>query len=495
MTAIHLLLSTTKNNNPATKRIRQAMVLALIVLSSVGYAQLSLPQVFSSNMIFQQGVKVPVWGRALPNEMIQVVFGEQRLKIRTGTDSCWKVELEPMKATSEPRELRVTGKKSSIIYHNVVVGEVWICSGQSNMEYTMQLYSGYAPPLKGDNLANLELRKPENSLIRIYNCSRNGSKTSWSHANGESLKTSSAAGYFFARMIQEKLNVPVGLITSAVGGTHIEAWTAAEDYRRSSIFAQELEANSGQVDGQIPGTWYNVMIAPLVPYAVKGFLWYQGENNCAKRDTRYAEKYKIMVEGWREKFNLRSAPFYYVLLAPHIYSDRLHNKNRNAVTAEDLPLFREEQIKAASITGNTDYIVVSDLVDDLKDIHPSYKWEVGRRLAGLALAKTYGILNTPWSGPRMKSTHITGDSIVVSFDHFGDGLKTADQKRLNWFEIAGPDHQFHPALAEIRGKNEVIVFHPDIKNPVQVRLGWHETAVPNLVNTDQLPVTPFRTGL
>jgi sialate O-acetylesterase len=485
----------TMKNTVSAGRIRPIMILVLSVLSLAGYGQLRMPPVFSSNMIFQQGVKVPVWGKALPNETIQVAFGEQRVTIRTGKDSCWKVELKPMKATFEQRELRVTGQKSSITYHNVVVGEVWICSGQSNMEYPMQLYPGYAQPLKGDNLAAVELGKPENSLIRIYNCSRNGSKTSWSPANGESLKASSAAGYFFARAVQEKLNVPVGIITAAVGGTHIEAWTATEDYRRSSIFAPLLKAGGGEVGEQIPGTWYNAMIAPLIPYAVKGFLWYQGENNCAKRDSMYAEKYKILVEGWREKFNLKAAPFYYVLLAPHIYSDRLHNKNRNAVTAEDLPLFRQQQLKSAAITSNTDYIVVSDLVDDLKDIHPSYKWEVGRRLAGLALAKTYGILNIPCSGPRMKSTHITGDSIVVTFDHFGDGLKTIDQKRLSWFEIAGPDHQFHPALAEIRGKNEVVVFHPDIKNPLRVRLGWHETAMPNLVNGDHLPVTPFSTGL
>lgn len=480
---------------PGLLTIRQVMIFVLLAFSPAGYAQLSMPQVFSSNMIFQQGVKVPVWGRALPNEAIQVVFGGQRIKTRTGADSCWKVEFEPMKATFEQRELRVTGKKSSIIYHNIVVGEVWVCSGQSNMEYPMQLYSTYAPPLKGDDLAALELRKPDNGLIRVYNCSRNGSKTSWSNANEESLKATSAAGYFFARTIQEKLNTPVGIITAAVGGTHIEAWTALSDYQRSPIFRPELKANSGQVDGQIPGSWYDVMIAPLIPFAVKGFLWYQGENNCAKRDTLYAEKYKVMIEGWRERFNLASAPFYYVMLAPHIYSDRLHNKNRNAVTAEDLPLFREQQLKAAAIGENTDYIVISDLVDDLKDIHPSYKWEVGKRLAGLALAKTYNIANIPWSGPRLKSARIEGDSIVVAFDHFGDGLRTIDQKRLSWFEIAGPDHRFHPALAEIRGKNEVLVFHPEIKKPSKVRLGWHETAVTNLVNADQLPVAPFNTGL
>ena len=481
-------------NAIAANRIRQVMILVLSVLSLAGSAQLSMPRIFSSNMIFQQGVKVPVWGKALPDETIQVVFGEQRVTTRAGTDSCWKVELKPMKATFEERELRVIGKESTITYHNVVIGEVWICSGQSNMEYTMQLYPGYAQPLKGDNLAAIELGKPENSLIRIYNCSRNGSKTSWSPANGESLKASSAAGYFFARAIQEKLNVPVGIITAAVGGTHIEAWTANEDYRRSSIFAPLLEAGGGQVGEQIPGTWYNVMIAPLIPYAVKGFLWYQGENNCAKRDTMYAEKYKIMVEGWREKFNLKVAPFYYVLLAPHIYSDRLHNKNRNAVTAEDLPLFREQQLKGAAITNNTDYIVISDLVDDLNDIHPSYKWEVGARLAGLALAKTYGQTNTRSYGPRMKTMRGAGDSIIVTFDHVADGLRTIDGKRVSWFEIAGADKQFRPALAEIRGENEVVVFHPDIKDPVKVRLGWHETAMPNLVNTDHLPVAPFRQG-
>ncbi|WP_162817998.1 sialate O-acetylesterase [Niabella yanshanensis] len=218
------------------------------------------------------------------------------------------------------------------------MGEVWVCSGQSNMEYRMQRYPTYAQPLKGANLDVLELRKPENASIRVYNRSRNGGRTSWSNANEESLKAASAAGYFFSRTIQEKLNTPIGIITAAVGGTHIEAWTALSDYQRSPIFRPMLEANSGLVDGQMPGAWYDVMIAPLIPFAVKGFL------------------------------------------------------------------------------------------------------------------------------------------------------------RLEVVEIAGSDHQFHPALAKIRGKNEVLVFHPEIKDPLKVRLGWYETAVPNLVNADQLPVTPFKTG-
>lgn len=208
------------------------------------------------------------------------------------------------------------------------------------------------------------------------------------------------------------------------------------------------------------------------------------------RDRQYAEKYQVLVDSWREAFNVPGALFYSVLLAPHLYSNRM-SKDRPPVTAEELPIFHQQQIKARSMIPNTDFVVVSDLVDKLRDIHPSYKWKVGERLARVALAKDYGLAEVVWSGPCADKAEVVADSIVVSFGHVADGLKTNNKGRLDWFEIAGKDGVFRPALADIRGRNKVVVYHPEIVQPVQVRFGWHETAMPNLVNSEGLPAIPF----
>ena len=200
-------------------------------------------------------------------------------------------------------------------------------------------------------------------------------------ADSLSLVNTSAAGYFFGKKIQKQLDVPVGIITSAVGGTRIESWTTKEAYEESPYFEPQLNASDGKIDGFRPGNWYKTMMAPLVPFAVKGFLWYQGENNCGIADKQYTEKLQVLVDSWRDTFMVNNAPFYYVLLAPHIYSDRLHRHASRPVTAEDLPLFRDQQIRVQTMVENCEYINVSDLVDNLNDIHPSYKWEVGARFS------------------------------------------------------------------------------------------------------------------
>lgn len=474
--------------------LRHTSILLLLLCTVIAKAQLATPRVLSSNMVLQQEQKVPVWGKAEPHERIQVTFGKQHVKAQADAQGNWKAELIPMKANKTPQVMTIRGKRTSIVYDNILVGEVWLCSGQSNMEYRMKLFPQFAPPAKGEDLAALELKMPANEMIRVFNCARDTSKKStWKVADGESLINTSAAGYFFGKAIQKQLDVPVGIITSAVGGTRIEAWTTTETYEKSPLFAPQLKAGNGKIDGFRPGNWYKIMIAPLVPYAVKGFLWYQGENNCGISDRQYAEKLQVLVDSWRAVFNASNAPFYSVLLAPHIYSDRMHKGATRAVTAEDLPLFWAQQIKAQSMIPNSEIVVVSDLVDNLKDIHPSYKWEIGARLAWVALAKSYGKADTVWSGPRMSKTDISGDSIVVSFNHCANGLKSNDGKRLVWFEIAAKDGVFHPAIADIKGKDKVVVYHPTIKQPVKVRFGWHETAMPNLVNSEGLPTAPFST--
>jgi len=477
---------------------KKQIITALLLIVNFQFSILNLfaqplatPDILSSNMVLQRGQKVPVWGTAKPQSAVQVVFGKQRLKTKADADGKWRVDLPPMQADKTPKSLIIKGKDSTIVFDNVLVGEVWLCSGQSNMEYSVKRNPKFLPPAQGEDLEAIELTKSANPMVRVFNQNRFGLPVSWQVADGKSIETTSSAGYFFAKQIQEKLDVPVGVITAAIGGTLIETWTTTAMYENYPVFATELQKSNGRIGGVQPGNSYKTMIAPLAPFAVKGFLWYQGENNCGNRDRRYAEKYQVLVESWREVFGVPAAPFYCVLLAPHIYSDRRHNNKTNAVTAEELPIFREQQKKGVSLLPNSDYVVITDLVDKLTDIHPPYKWEVGGRLARMALAKNYGFSQIEYSGPRVEKTEIAGDSIIVTFSHVVEGLKTNDKRRVSWFEIAGADGVFRPAFAEIREKDKVAVFLPEIKQPVKVRFGWHETAVPNLVNSEGLPATPF----
>ncbi len=430
-------------------------------------------------------------GKAVPKESVVVSFEKQVLKTQADTAGNWQVVLKPLKATFQPQTLMIKTKSSRIVLKNIVVGEVWLCSGQSNMEYRMKLIPQFALPAKGEDIAALELQKPTNNTIRVFNCNRNNKPSAWQLADSQSLENTSAAGYFFGKRIREQLNVPVGIITSAIGGTRLEGWTPTDAYEKSARFAPQLRAHNGKIDGYGPGNWYKMMIEPLVPFAVKGFLWYQGENNCGISDRQYAEKYQVMVNSWRFAFDAAQAPFYSVLLAPHIYSDRMHKGTSRPVTAEELPIFREQQKKSLSLIANSEYISVSDLVDNIRDIHPSYKWKVGERLARVALAKTYGVDTLIWSGPRMREAGFSADSVIIKFDHVGKGLRTNDGKRLIWFEIAAEDGVFHPAIADISGPDKVVVYHPDIQKPAKVRFGWHETAIPNLVNSEGLPAIQF----
>ena len=452
----------------------------------------SLPKILSSDMVLQRGQPVPVWGTALPGERVKVTLDKRRLTTRADKEGKWELMLPAMMADGAAHTLKIETKDTTVTFSNVAIGEVWLCSGQSNMEYRMRLIPQFAPPAKGIDLAAEELKKPANNDIRLFMSDRKQSWNGWQVADGKSLKETSAAGYFFGKKIQEKLGVPVGIITVALGGTRIEAWTPREAYEQDSLFNAIMQQNKGRIQGISPGDCYRRLLSPVIPYGIKGFLWYQGENNCGVDDRLYTEKFKLMTQRWRSDFGLAEAPFYYVVLAPHIYSDRMHRHASGATTAESLPLFQEIQIRAKEMVKNSEYIVISDLVDDLRDIHPSYKWEVGARLARVALAKTYGRDSIIWSGPRIKNIEKREKEIVITFDHCAEGLKTNDGKRLNWFEISAGHDAFRPALAEIIGRDQVKVYHPEISHPMQIRFGWHETAMPNLVNSEGLPAAPFR---
>lgn len=268
----------------------------------------------------------------------------------------------------------------------------------------------------------------------------------------------------------------MGIISSAVSGSRIEPWLSPE-----AVATEPYFENKRLVDG--PGKFFPSMIQPIAPFAIKGFLWYQGESNVGET-TSYIYKMQTLINGWRKLWGNNNLPFYYVQLAPYL------NSQDAKFTAQSLPEFREAQEQVLKIP-HTGMIVTTDLNDNVKNIHPPFKWEVGRRLALMALAKTYG-KDVEYSGPVYESMKVKGNQVILTFSHTGKGLENHNDKPLNWFTIAGANQKFVPATAVIKGK-QVIVSAPSVNKPVAVRFAWDEAAQPNLFNKDNLPARPFRT--
>lgn len=461
----------------------------LLVLLLPSFSKIVLPPVLSSNMVLQQERVCPIWGTAESGEKMTVAFDGQVVRTQADALGRWAVTLSPMKADSNPKLLTIKGEKEKIELRNIVVGEVWLCGGQSNMQYSMRRYKTFAPPAKGVDLGAEELKQPPHPMIRVFLSDRAQSWDSWQVASGESLPDISAAGYFFGKYIQQKLNVPVGIISAALGGQRVEAWTSVNAYNEDSLYRQQLRRTS-KIGGMEPGQWYNHLIVPLEPFALRGFLWYQGENNCVVKEQDYAAKYKLMVESWRRAFRVEDAPFYAVLLAPHTYSKGTV-RNGIKLTPDYLPSFWQQQIQGVKSVSNSDIICISDLVDDLKDIHPPYKWIVGERLARLALNKTYGMKELIPTGPHIISAERKGKKLFLTFDNTGKGLKSRDGKPLDWFELEDEGGTFHKAKAVILKSGKVALHYDALLHPVGVRFAWNEDAMPNLVSSEGLPAFPF----
>jgi DUF1680 family protein len=442
----------------------------------------SLPKVFGDNMVLQQGISVPVWGKALPGTVVSVQFGtaEKSQKKTTTADRLghWQVTLDPLSASTQPASMAIFGTTSGtggnhdssstavILLRNILVGEVWLCSGQSNMEYSMRKNSKFEdapryPAPKG------ELDKANNPYIRIFLVQKDfykpGTPHTWDTASGKALRDFSAAGYFFGKELYRQLHVPIGIISASVSGSNIGPWLPDT------------------------GKFYQDMIEPLAPFGLKGFLWYQGETNTFLNETiQYTQKMTLLIHSWRQLW--ANLPFYFVQLPPFYYSQ---SKGGLPHTEETLPAFREAQTLALAIP-HTGMVVTTDLVDSPNDLHPAYKWEVGRRLALWALANDYGKKEIVYSGPLYQGARVRKNKMILTFTHTGGGLISGDGKPLTWFSIAGSDHHFIPALAVIDG-DRVIVSAPGVKSPLAVRFAWNEAAQPNLFNKEGLPASPFRT--
>ena len=459
-------------------------------------AQLCLPKVLCDHMVLQQGKPVAIWGTATPESDVEVSFLKQRKHTVADESGSWCLYLDPMKASATPEKLRVRSGKEQLLIRDVLVGEVWLASGQSNMEYSMNNHPKYAKPCRGDrNYQQKAYERANNPSIRLLHVQKRIDTDTlpshgWQQLSQESLKPISAVAYFFAEMLADSLQVPVGIISSSWGGTPIEAWTPTEAYLNTPPFSDEMVR--GRIyQGIDVGKRYRKLIAPLIPYTLRGFLWYQGEQNLIQGDMAvYAEKQRCLIESWRQKWNDKTLSFYYVQLAPYMYSQR--RNDAMAKTWETLPEFRQVQALTMEQVTHTGMVVTTDLCDSPRDIHPPYKWEVGRRLARWALANDYGFRNLIYKNPSVERMHAEGDTVWITFRDCGEGLMTADGRHPDWFWVAGKDGRYFEAKAELVASNCVAIRCERVRHPMSVRFGWDEVAAPNLRNSAGLPAIPFK---
>ncbi len=484
------------------KSSRLALVLGLavsVLFNGPATAQtvnssLELPAIFGDNMVLQQNQPVPVWGEASPGASVTVTFAGQTKSTQADAQGKWRVKLGPLKASFTPQTL-VIRAGATRTFTNILVGEVWLASGQSNMEKPIGKQPGQKPTFNAEselaaaNYPGLRLFKVDKMLAAQPQANL-GKFQPWQECNSNSLDTIkfSAAAYFFGRDLHTNLHVPVGLIESSWGGTRIEPWTPPAGFAAVPTLRQlaSLNLSSNKVSSTTPIALYNAMIAPIAGFAMKGALWYQGESNCG--ETNYDLKMAALIGGWRQVWNEGDFPFYFVQIAPFKYHG---GKTVRTPTAETLPEFWALQSKAARHIKNTGMVVTTDLVDDLNDIHPRNKMEVGRRLALLAREKTYGE-KVVSSGPTFKSLKISGNRAVLSFNHVAGALGSPDAQPLTWFTIAGADGQFVPAEAVVVG-DKLQVTAAGVDHPVAVRFAWDELAQPDFINAAGLPAEPFST--
>lgn len=441
---------------------------SILSLGSAVSADVSLPaKGFSDNMVLQRGMSAPIWGSAAAGEDVTVSFRGKDVAAKAGTDGKWTVKVETGTAGG-PFDLLVTGK-NTLPLKNVMVGEVWLAGGQSNMEWTLKNFGG--PNLDSAKVANY----PD---IRLMTFRGDGK---WHPCDSASVQDFSASGYYFAKMLHQTLKVPIGIISSNVGGTEVKRWMDPVTLKA------EVPYDMDKTNGDL----YNQFIAPLVPYGIKGAIWYQGESDAfITRDphpTWIASKYRThfgdMIKGWRKVWNQGDFPFYYVQLANYMTAQT--NPAEESAWAE----VREAQRLSLS-QPNTGMAVAID-IGDAVDIHPKNKWDVGKRLALNARALAYGETNLVWSGPIYKSMLIQGRTVRCVFTH-SVGLKPREGTKLIGFAIAGADEKWVWADAVI-SKDTVIVSSAAVAAPLKVRYGWANNPACNLYNGAGLPASPFQT--
>jgi sialate O-acetylesterase len=470
------------------RRLCAAALLSAAVLVPHARANVIPNPLFGDGMVLQQGMKCPVWGKAAPEEEVKVRFKGQGEPVEEKTtaskDGKWRVDLPAQKAGG-PYTLSIEGK-NKVIFNNVYVGEVWVCSGQSNMEWPVMASAG----------SQATINASRNSKIRLFTVNRKvsdkpvdtldvlpGSRGTWLECGPGTVGGFSAVAYHFGKHLQEKRNVPIGLIHTSWGGTIAEAWTPREALEANADLKGLLPKSPIQPGNQNQGTvLWNGMIAPLVPFGIKGAIWYQGESN-AGRAYEYRTLFPTMIKGWRDSWKQGEFPFLFVQLASFM-------KQEWRPTESAWAELRDAQLHTSLTVPNTGMAVITD-VGDNEDIHPKDKATVGNRLALAARALAYEE-KIEYSGPVFKSLSTDGQKAVLTFTHTGKGLDDSVGTALIGFTIAGEDHKFYTAHAEIQ-KDKVVVWSNNVQKPVAVRYGWANYPLIDLWNKDGLPASPFRT--
>lgn len=520
--------------------MKYSLFLATLLSGGLLHADVKLPSVFSDHLVLQRDKPVAVWGTADAGEAVTVTFGGQSKQATAGPDGSWKVALDALKASSEPAELKVKGK-NEVVFKDILVGEVWVCSGQSNMEWTV------------DKAVNPEQEIPaaNHPKIRLFSVPKAVSdvplkdiekRPSWQVCSPDTVKSFSAVGYFFGRELNKALDVPVGLINTSWGGTRAEAWTskpaleavptcaaiitawgdflktynlekAKADYETAAAATKEKiekikaeNARPGATQQPVPGAprpfenlqttqhrpavLFNGMVAPIVPYTVKGAIWYQGESN-QQRAVQYQTLMPTLIADWRKQWG-DELSFYIVQLAGFGNGRTWPQPVGAADTWAEL---QWAQLQTALRVKKSGLAVANDIGEE-KDIHPRNKQEVGRRLALQALVKDYKKKdyqpNGISGGPIFGGASVTGNKIVVSWSNVGGGLAARDGGELKGFIIAGEDKVWKPAKARVVGK-QIHVSSEEVKNPVAVRYAWAAWCPEaNLINKEGFPASLFR---
>jgi sialate O-acetylesterase len=495
-----------------------AAFLFLALAGSFATADIKLPAIFGDHMVLQQGQANPVWGWADAGEKVMVTIGDQEHSATAGDDRRWQVKLESL-AVGGPHKLTVNGK-NTVSLEDVLVGEVWICSGQSNMQWAV----------RQANDPDLETRTANFPNIRLITVPQVGTQEAqddfdgeWSLCSPDTVGDFSAVGYFFGRQLHQSLNVPIGLIDNAWGGSACEAWVRrdlldADDrykpllekwanteasYDHNKALAVFQERQQKWIDGgkkgnaprrprnplagqHRPANLYNGVLRPIIGYGIRGSIWYQGEAN-ANRAYQYRHLFPLMIQHWRDEWGQGDFPFYWVQLAD--FRDGSPDPQESA-WAE----LREAQTRTMSKLPNAGQAVIIDL-GEAHDIHPKNKQDVAKRLARWALARDYGV-EIAYKSPQYESMEMQDNKIVLTFDtgdHDDGSLDTFDVRKPVGFAIAGEDKQFVWAKAKIVGRDKVEVWREDVSEPVAVRYAWADNPVCNLQNRAGLPATPFRT--
>ncbi|AOW11171.1 sialate O-acetylesterase [Flavobacterium gilvum] len=471
-------------------KIHKRAIICLIFAAFFGvkaFGAIKLPYLFSDNMVLQQQSHPLIWGWSTAGAKVNLAtsWNKKQITVTADSNGKWKANVTTPVAGG-PFEIKISEPNNSVIIKNVLIGEVWLCSGQSNMEMQMKGYKDQ--PILGASDAVFDAA---NDKIRLYTVPRavereaqdNSVKAIWNEAEPESVSNFSAAAYYFGRLLYAKLKVPIGLVCNSYGGTPVEGFMdeeALKPFPEITSFPSKTDTTQKINNGNAT-TVYNGMMHLFLGYTIKGCIWYQGESNSAK-PKQYETLFPAFVKMLRTKSNDNNLPFYYVQIAPFNYGIKSPNLNS--------AYLRDAQRKALAVIPNSGMAVTMDIGSE-NFIHPWDKETVGKRLGYMALAQTYGLKGFPYASPMYESVSFAGNVATVQFSNTTNGL-TSYGKPLSYFEIAGADKVFYPAKAVIsQGKLQVSA--PEVSNPVAVRYAFKDFVMGDLFNTEGFPASSFRT--